>query len=62
MFAVWNDVTDEEWVYEKWIQKGIRRDFRQAGEEENLYAVYRRAAKAGRFLRKSCGDLTINMV
>ena len=34
------------------VRKGIRGDFRQAGEAENLYAVHRRAAKAGRLLRE----------
>lgn len=33
-----------------WVRKGIRGDFRQAGEAENLYAVHWRPAKAGRLL------------
>lgn len=34
------------------VRKGIRGDFRQAGEAENLYAVHRRSAKAGRILHE----------
>lgn len=33
------------------IRKGVRGDFRQAGQVEGLYAVHQRASKAGRVLQ-----------